>query len=122
MENTIDQAKIIKKCEEQILYILEEESGSLEEYLELLEMSREEIFMCFYHMVRDNTDRKEEFRIIIEDIIGTKPSSIIEKDYYKNIMESDSDMKSDIETEMESETIKNELIYILAAEEILYDN
>ncbi|SDM01699.1 hypothetical protein SAMN04488692_11417 [Halarsenatibacter silvermanii] len=131
MENTIDQEKLIKKLAEQIIYLLEEESDSLEEYMELFEMSTEDILMKFYHLVRDNPENQEEYKMMMKEIIGGRPSSkIVKLDTAKNKDRHDTNIKSDrgskinsdIETEMEINKIKNELIYILAAEEILYEN
>jgi len=132
MENIIDQDKLIKKLEEHILDILEEESNSLEAYTELLEMNREDIFMKYYHLVRDNPENQDKYKMMMEEFIGGRPSAkidivddIINRDHHEITMESDSkskNMNSDIEEKMKSEKLKNELIYVLAAEEILYDN
>ncbi len=103
MEKTVDNEKLLDKFEK---YILEEHDGSLSDYIELIELSREDIFMNFYHLVRDNPDNEDEFKVMMEEIIGGRPSEIIGEDYHRTVME--------------SERLKNELIYLLAAEQILY--
>ena len=105
MEKTADKEKLLDKFEK---YILEEHDGSLSDYIELIELSREDIFMNFYHLVRDNPDNEKEFKVMMEKIIGGKPSEIIGEDYHQTVME--------------SERLNNELIYLLAAEQILYED
>ena len=103
VNNKTDREKLIKKFEE---YILDEHDGSLDKKLNLLELSREEIFMNFFHIVRDNPEDREEFKIMMEEIIGGKPSSIIGDDFYNEVEN--------------LEKLDNEMIYLLAAEELLY--
>ncbi len=105
-----DNQELIEKFEE---YILNEHNNILDEYVEFLELSREEIFMNFFHIVKDNPENKEEFRIMMEEIIGGRPSSIIGDNFYNDFIESDIS---------DTENFRNELIYLLAAEELIYGN
>ena len=110
MEDKRDSQELIEKFEE---YILNEHNDILDEYVEFLDLSREEIFMNFFHVVRDNPENKEEFRVMMEEIIGGRPSSIIGDTYYENFIESEN---------LNTEDFGNELIYLLAAEELIYEN
>ena len=80
-----------------------------ENYFYSVEYEREELFKVFYRLVkRGLPEKREKYKTMLENIVGARPSNILDIDDYETVIISDE--------------IEDELIYLLAAEQLLYED